>query len=146
MASPLEREPDGCEFGAPAFLDEGHIVVYQSKQSAEAEARRLQELEAGLVSERFPKVKKIRLEVRFHDATGAQVQRRIRELPRDAYALFDMKCPLDATPLDLKTIVTRMVHDREKKKSGEAKCAGGLADSHHSAAFQIEIEYQHKSR
>jgi hypothetical protein len=116
-------------------------VVYQSKQSVEAEARRLQELEAGLVSERFPQVKKIRLEVRFHDASGAQVQRRIRDLPPDAYAIFEMKCPLDATPLDLKNVVTRMIHDKEKKKSGEVKCAGSQADTQHVAMYQIEIEY-----
>jgi hypothetical protein len=117
-------------------------VVYQSKQSVEAEARRQQEIEAGLVSERFPKVKMIRVEVRFHDATGAQVQRRIRELPPDAYAIFEMKCPLDAAPLDLKPTVMRMVHDKEKKKAGEVKCAGAQADTQHSAAYQIEIEYR----
>jgi len=121
-------------------------VVYQSKQSVEAEARRLQELEAGLVSERFPKVKKIRLEVRFHDASGAQVQRRIRDLPPEAYAIFEMKCPLDSTPFDLKPVVTRMVSDRERKKSGEIKCAGSQTESHHVANYQIEIEYQGKSR
>jgi hypothetical protein len=125
-------------------FNEGPIVVYQSKQSVEAEARRLQEVEAGLVSERFPKVKLIRVEVRFHDATGAQVQRRIRELPPDAYAIFEMKCPLDSTPLDFKPIVTRMIHDREKKKSGEMRCAGSQTDTQHSAAYQIEIEYRTK--
>src|SRR5437867_13144055 len=122
-------------------FNEGPIVVYQSKQSVEAEARRQQELEAGLISERFPQVKKIRLEVRFHDASGAQVQRRIRDLPPDAYAIFEMKCPLDAAPLDLKNIATRMIHDREKKKSGEVKCAGSQTDTHHIATYQIEIEY-----
>ena len=121
-------------------------MVYQSKQSVEAEARRQQEIEAGLVSERFPKVKMIRVEVRFHDATGAQVQRRIRDLPPDAYAIFEMKCPLDSSPLDLKPIVMKMVHDRERKKSGELKCAGSQGDAQHSAAFQIEIEYRAKAR
>jgi hypothetical protein len=121
-------------------------VVYQSKQSVEAEARRQQELEAGLVSERFPKVKLIKLEVRFHDATGAQVQRRIRELPPDAYAIFEMKCPLDSTPLDFKPIVTRMIHDKEKKKAGEMKCAGSQIDTQHSAAYQIDIDYRSSSK
>lgn len=121
-------------------------MVYQSKQSVEAEARRQQEIEAGLVSERFPKVKLIRLEVRFHDATGAQVQRRIRDLPPDAYAIFEMKCPLDSSPLDLKPVVTRMVSDKEKKKSGELKCAGSQGDAQHNAVYQIDIEYRAKAR
>ena len=121
-------------------------MVYQSKQSVEAEARRQQELEAGLVSERFPKIKKIRLEVRFHDTTGVQVQRRIRELTPDAYAIFEMKCPLDATPFDLKNVVTRMIHDKEKKKLGEVKCAGSQATTMHGATYQVDIEYQGKSR
>ena len=121
-------------------------MVYQSKQSVEAEARRQQELEAGLVSERFPTVKKVRLEVEFHDATGTRVQRRCRDLPPTAYALFDMKCPLDSTPLDLKNIVLHMVKDRETKKRGEIKCAGSQIESHHAASYNIHIEYQTKRR
>jgi len=121
-------------------------VVYQSKQSIEAEARRQQEIEAGLVSERFAQVKKIRLEVRFFDSSGAQIQRRIRELAPTDYAIFEMKCPLDATPFDLKSVVTRMVQDREKKKSGEVKCAGAQSESQHKAIYQIDIEFQGKSR
>ncbi len=121
-------------------------MVYQSKQSIEAEARRQQEIEAGLISEKFPTVKKIRLEVEFHDATGARVQRRCRDLPPEAYALFDMKCPLDSTPLDLKNIVTRMVHDRETKKRGELKCAGSQTETSHNASYHIDIDYQSKRR
>ncbi len=121
-------------------------MVYQSKQSIEAEARRQQELEAGLVSERFPQVKKIRLEVEFFDATGARVQRRCRDLPPDAYALFEMKCPLDSTPLNLKPIVTRMISDRAKDRSGEVKCTGSRPGTDHSATYVITIEYSTKKR
>ena len=121
-------------------------MVYQSKQSVEAELRRQQEIDAGLVSERFPQVKKIRLEVEFHDASGARVQRRCRDLVPEAYAIFEMKCPLDATPFDLKPVVSKMISDREKKKSGEVKCAGSQSDTHHSTTYEIEIEYQGKSR
>jgi hypothetical protein len=121
-------------------------VVYQSKQSVEAEARRQQEIEAGLVSVRFPTVKKIRMEVEFHDATGARVQRRCRDLPPNTFALFDMKCPLDSTPIDFKNIVTHMIKDRETKKRGEIKCPGSTTESHHAATYNIHIEYQTKRR
>ncbi len=121
-------------------------MVYQSKQSVEAEARRQQEIEAGKISERFPQVRKIRLEVEFHDATGARVQRRCRDLPTDAFAIFDMKCPLDATPFDLKPVVTRMIADHIKERSGEVKCDGSRPGSEHSTSYQIEIEYSSKRR
>ena len=121
-------------------------MVYQSKQSVEAELRRQQEIEAGLVSERFPQAKKIRLEVEFHDSSGARVQRRCRDLLPEAYAIFEMKCPLDATPFDLKPMVSKMIGDREKRKTGEVACAGSQSDTQHSTSYIIEIEYQGKAR
>ena len=128
-----------------AVFQWGRFVVYQSKQSVEAEARRAQELEAGLVSERFPAVKRIRLQVEFHDATGARVQRRCRELLPEAYAILEMKCPLDSAPLELRPVVSRMITDRVKNREGEVKCTGSRPDSAHSTTYQIQIDYQ-KSR
>jgi hypothetical protein len=117
-------------------------VVYQSKQSVEAEARRQQELDAGLLSERFAQVKKVRLEVEFHDSTGARVQKRCRDLTPEAYAIFEMKCPLDTSPFDLGNVVARMVGERSKERTGEVKCAGSRSDNEHTINYRIEIEYQ----
>ena len=121
-------------------------MVYQSKQSLEAEARRQQEIEAGLISDRFPQVRKIRLEVEFHDSTGARVQRRCRDLLPESYALFDMKCPLDSTPFDLHPVVAKMISGRTKKQAGQVQCQGSQSDTDHSVSYQIEIDFRSKAR
>lgn len=99
-----------------------------------------------LVSDRFPRVKKIRLEVEFHDPGGIRVQRRCRDLVPEAPANFQMKCPLDAAPADLLPLVSKMVAKRLKQQQGELRCTGSRRDSEHIATYSIAIEYRSKRR
>lgn len=100
----------------------------------------------SLLSEVFPQAKKIQIEVEFHDASGVRVQRRCRELAPDSRAVFDMKCPLDTTPLDLTSVLEKMISQRLKDRSEELKCAGSRADNKHNVTFRIDIEYMTKKR
>ncbi|GEM_PF-5306872 len=94
------------------------------------------------VSEQFPRAKLIRLQVEFHDSTGARIQRRCRDLAPDSPGVFDMKCPLDAVPIDFKPIIARMIRSREKKRTGQNRCTASQADSEHNATYIIAIEYK----
>ena len=105
-----------------------------------------QEPPPPLLSELFPLIKKIRLEVQFYDSTGVRIQRRCRDLSAEAPANLEMKCPLDSTPLDLAPAISKMVSQRAKERSEEINCAGSRADSKHSVSYRIDIEYTSKRR
>ena len=100
----------------------------------------------SLLSDVFPSIRKVRLEVEFYDAAGVRVQRRCRDLHADSPANLAMKCPLDSAPLDLNSVIEKMVSQRVKDRAEEVKCAGARADSRHSANYRIEIEYGSKRR
>lgn len=98
------------------------------------------------LSQQFPRVKSLRMEVEFFDASGARIQRRCRQLLPDTPAAFDMKCPLDSTPLDLRPIVARMVSGRVKDRADQILCSGSRAGEQHSISYEITIQYLTKGR
>jgi hypothetical protein len=117
-------------------------VATPTKQAIEAEQRRQQELAAGLVSERFAGVALIRFEVVFHDLEGRPVQRRVREYPGEAFAIFEIKCPFEGSLFDLLPIITKMISGKAKHREGELVCQGVEGGDHHRMTYKIDVQFR----
>ena len=118
-------------------------MVYQTSKAQE---RRQLEIDAGLISERYPQVRNIHLEVEFRNSSGKRVQLRCRDLPLHSYAIFEMKCPLDDTPFDLQPVVEKMISAHKRQLSDEVMCSGSRSDSQHVASYNIKIQYLPRSK
>ncbi len=118
-------------------------MVYASKQAL---VRRQKEIDAGLVSDRFPQVKRIRIEVEVHNPSGKLVQRRCRDISPEGYSIFQMKCPLDGEPLDFLSVLSKMVSNRIEERKSKFECNGSPRGSQHTISIEIHIEYLPKVR
>ena len=124
------------------------VVADQPKQPVAAAhvVHGQQEPPPSPLSETFPSIKRVRIEVQFYDSAGVRIQRRCRELTATVPTNLAMKCPLDSTALDLTPAIEKMVSQRVKERAEEIKCAGSRADSRHNVSYRIEIEYVSKRR
>lgn len=110
-------------------------------QTAKEQERRQREIDAGLISQWFPGVDCIRLEVEFQDSSGKRVQFRCRNFSPDSSAIFEMKCPLDHAPFDLKSEVSTMLSSRTPEQNGKVKCDGRHNDSEHEIFYKITLDF-----
>jgi hypothetical protein len=98
-------------------------------------------------AETFPQ--SVRAEVHFFGYTTVEVVAR-RELSRWTRTrteqkvgpvqpkAFGLVCPLDSAQINLWPIVSQMIADHEKSRSGNITCPG---DTHHQARYKIWIKY-----
>jgi hypothetical protein len=116
-------------------------------------SRKLEEnrkkLEAGLVSERFPKVKNIKLKMTYFQTPPGHVlmERTVRFFPTSP-AYFQMKCFIkDCTEggFDLSRTMASLIRRRKKTGKGTMLCAGkgdGLPKDHSHITYEITIGYR----
>jgi hypothetical protein len=117
-------------------------------------SRKLEEnrkkLEAGLVSERFPRVTKITFEMLYFQTPPGHVlmERTVRFFPTSA-AYFFMKCFIkDCTEgggFDLAPVVASLIRRRKKSGKGTMVCTGkgdGLPEDHSHISYEITIGYR----
>ena len=130
---------------------EGHIQVgFNSRQSARLEALRERQREAGLVSERYPQVEEITLETVFHDTDGRPVQRRIKHVTGESFALFELRCPIEGALISLNDVVREVIEKHGRRRSGAIECRGdgeenGIVMPAHSMDYVVRIRY-HRAR
>ena len=127
------------------------MMSNKQHHSAKAELTKQNKLAAGLVSERFPKVDSIVINLTYYQKSLNPILmvRTVNVLPT-TYAYFNMDCMIrDCVNggFDLTSIITRMVKDRKKTGKGKLVCEGkndGLAADHASVAYEITIQYNNK--
>jgi hypothetical protein len=116
-------------------------------------SRKLEEnrkkLEAGLVSERFPKVKNIKLKMTyFQTPPGHVLMERTVRFFATSPAYFQMKCFIkDCTEggFDLSRTMASLIRRRKKTGKGTMLCAGkgdGLPKDHSHITYEITIGYR----
>lgn len=127
------------------------MMVNKQQHSAKAELNRQNRLAAGLVSERFPKVSSIVVNMTYYQKgiNPVLMVRTVNVLPT-TYAYFNMECMIrDCVNggFDLTPIISRMVKGLKKTAKGKLVCKGkneGLAPDHASIAYEITVKYNNK--
>ena len=109
---------------------------------------------AGLVSERFPRVSGIVIQMTYyHKAANPILMVRTVNVIPTGYAYFNMDCMVkDCVDggFDLTSVITNMVKHHKKLGKGKLVCKGSgkdntLASDHASIAYEIKIKYNGRS-
>lgn len=125
-----------------------------SKQSysARMDLKKQRRAEAGLVSERFPQVASIVINMTYYQRSANPVlMLRTVNLVPGSPAFFDMDCMIKDClngGFDMSLIIKSMVKNRKKALKGKLTCRGkglGLAPDHASIIYEVNIRYNRKS-
>lgn len=108
-------------------------------------------VDAGLMSEKFPKVKSVTIEMTYYHKTFFMDEeimlmvRTVHYAPGSA-AFFEMRCPESECEAvyDLRPEISRLVRNKKNRASGKAVCKGRCAElpkDHASIDYSISIRY-----
>jgi hypothetical protein len=127
----------------------------QNKQNyiARMELNKRNRLASGLLSERFPEVSDIVIQMTYYQKgiNPVLMLRTVNILPTDS-AYFHMECAIKECMnggFDLTSVIAHMVKTRKKVEKGKLFCNGKIdsgASDHASIAYEIGIRYSKKSR
>jgi hypothetical protein len=130
-------------------------VRMPSKQShlATIELNKQNRLAAGLLSERFPSVSRMVINMTYYQkgANPILMLRTINVIPTDS-AYFNMDCMIKGCVnggFDLSRVIAKMVKERKKVGRGRLRCRGKTdvdTSEHASIEYEIDIQYKRKSR
>lgn len=113
------------------------------------ELKKQANLAAGLVSDRFPAVSDIVINMTYYrkGANPVLMVRTVNIVPA-SYALFKMDCMIkgcDGGGFDLTSVVADMVKTHKKVRKGALDCCGNsdnLASDHASIQYETVIRYK----
>lgn len=124
-------------------------MVHRHKHALQMEEKRLNNVAAGLVSERFPSVSAIVIHMTYYrNAVIPLLMVRTVNMVPTTYAYFKMDCMVKGCSsggFDLTPVVTNMVKTGKKVGKGSLKCHGNIdavPSSHASIDYEAVIEYQ----
>ena len=108
-------------------------------------------LAAGLVSECFPEVSDIIVNMTYYQMTiNPVMMNRIVNFWPSQYAYFKMDCMIKGCidgGFDLTSVISTMIKTHKKSEKGKLPCNGNidaLASDHASITYQINIKYNIK--
>lgn len=112
------------------------------------ERNKQRKLESGLISERFPEVSDIIVQMTYYQqaVNPVMMSRTINFWPSH-HAYFNMDCmKKDCVDggFDLTPIVAAMIKDHKKSSKGKLKCSGSIVHQtaeHASVSYEITIKY-----
>ncbi len=138
--------------GTLSGLSEGRKPIKQN-HIAKMEVNKQNRLAAGLLSERFPQVSRMVINMTYYQkgSNSVLMVRTVNFIPADS-AYFNMECMTKGCVdggFDLSSIIARMIKTRQKSVKGKLTCCGKTdADTsdHASIVYEIGIEYNKKSR
>jgi len=121
-----------------------------SEKNAARREKSQQKLESGLISELFPKVSSIVIDVKnsYGKINPITVLRTLNFWP-NSYAYFNIECLskgcLDGG-YDLDQVITKMVRSHKDSGKGELICDGNnLSSDHSNILYKINIRYNKKT-
>lgn len=117
---------------------------YRQHYSEEKALREEQKHAAGLLSERFPQVLAIVIDMTFNrKALNPANMKRTMYFYPDTYAYFHLGCMTRSCEdggFDLSHVITTMVRDHAETRTGEMECSN--ADRNHaSILYEIKVKY-----
>jgi hypothetical protein len=116
------------------------------------ELKKQRKLEAGVVSERFPKISNIIIHMTyFHDAENAVLMERTVNVFPTSTADFNMECMIrgcDKGGFNLNPVISGLIKQNKKMAKGTMKCKGKLdhhSPNHANISYEINIKYNKNS-
>ena len=117
-----------------------------SEKNAARREKTQQKLESGLISEHFPKVSSIVIDVTnsYGKINPITVSRILNFWP-NSYAYFNIECLSKGClngGYDLDQVITMMIRTRKKSEEGELVCDGNnISFDHSNIHYKINIRY-----
>jgi hypothetical protein len=106
---------------------------------------RQKKIDAGLVSEHFPGVSSIVVNMMYNQKGIAKPIRRVVNFSADSYAYFRIECLTKNCVdggFDLTRGIKSMIKNRKKKFKGTLSCKGdGVASGHSDIDYEVNIKY-----
>jgi hypothetical protein len=121
-----------------------------SEKNAARMEKRQQRLESGLISEHFPKVSSIVIDVTNSNGkiNPITVLRTLNFWP-NSYAYFNIECLSYGClkgGFDLSQVITMMIKSHKDSGEGELVCGGNnLSYGHSNIHYKVNIKYNKKS-
>ena len=104
--------------------------------------------ETGIVSDRFPQVSNIVIQMTyFHDAENPVLMERTVNIFPSSIADFNMKCMIrgcEKGGFDLTKVISGLVKQHKKLARGDMKCMGKVdkhSPNHASISYEINVKY-----
>ncbi len=116
-----------------------------SRKNATRTERQRQRIDAGLISEQFPEVAQIVINMMYNQkGIKKSLSRTVNFFP-SSYAFFRVDCLskdcLDGG-FDLSPLITTMIGKRREAAKGELGCEGNSPSADHSAiVYEVSIRY-----
>lgn len=128
-------------------------MTHRQDYIARMELVKKNRINAGLVSEHFPKVSSIIINMTYYQkvANPVLMERTINILPA-SYAYFNMECMIKDCVnggFDLTPAISDLIKNRKKSGKGKLACKGKTnpaSPEHASVSYEISIQYIKKSR
>jgi len=114
------------------------------EKNAAKEYRQQQKIDSGLMSELFPEVKCIVIDIQYTQKGLRDIMPRTVNFYPGSYAFFRVDCLSKECVeggFDFTTILRKMIKNRAMASNGEISCKGGAAESHSSISYNVEIQY-----
>jgi hypothetical protein len=117
------------------------------------EAKNRLKQEAKLMSDRYPNVSTIVVQLTYYHKAGKSVlmKRTVNFFPT-SHAYFKMDCIIkdcDGTGFDFTRIISKLVKNKKKSAKGEMAChseTGGRSSEHSSISYEITIKYGKRAK
>ena len=123
-------------------------MANRQHHAAKMELKQRNRFAAGLVSERFPEVSDIVINmIYYRKGKNPVVMKRTINIVPAAYAYFKMDCMIDGCDsggFDLSSVIDDMIRVRKKAKKGNLGCCGkidSVATEHATIDYEIDIRY-----
>lgn len=120
--------------------------------AAKADLKKQLKVAAGLVSERFPDVADITIQMTyFRKGTNPVLMLRTVNMFPYTHAYFNMDCVINGCTdggFDLTPVITEMIKKRQKTKKGSLACCGRsseLAPDHAYISYEVNVQFAKKS-
>lgn len=117
--------------------------VYSKKNEAREERLR-QELKAGIISDRFPEVSNIVINMKYVKEGTTSLLRTLNFYP-ESHAFFRMSCLGEGCEdggLDLTRVITSMIKKHKTSAKGKLSCKNNdPAAVHADMAYEISMKY-----
>ena len=124
-------------------------MVHRNKMTERMELIRKMKSESGLVSEKFPPVTGMVINMTYYqNLPNPILMVRTLNIFPTSNAYFQMECMIrecEGGGFNLRPIVSRMIKDRKRSLKGKMDCKGkgdGLEKDHANVSYEIKIKYK----
>lgn len=118
-------------------------MLYNARNQEREDLKR-ERLDAGLMSERFPQVSNIVVNMQYKGGKRAAMLRTVTFSP-ESPAFFRISClgeGCERGGLEMMWVINRMIRDREKTAKGEVRCENrDPAVVHADVDYEVRITY-----